>query len=72
MIFAWTGALAKRGELDGTKELVDFAQKLEKATLSTIEDGIMTGDLARLANPAPVKVLNSWEFIDEIAARIMK
>ncbi|MDY6030251.1 MAG: NADP-dependent isocitrate dehydrogenase [Treponemataceae bacterium] len=72
LIFAWTGALAKRGELDGTKELVDFAKKLEKATLSTIEDGIMTGDLARLANPAPVKVLNSWEFIDEIAARIMK
>ena len=72
LIFAWTGALAKRGELDGTKELVDFAKKLEKATLSTIEDGIMTGDLARLANPAPVKVLNSWEFIDEIAERIMK
>ncbi|MCR4790402.1 MAG: NADP-dependent isocitrate dehydrogenase [Treponemataceae bacterium] len=70
LIFAWTGALAKRGEIDQTPDLVDFAKKLEKATLSTIEDGIMTGDLARLANPAPAKVLNSWDFIDEIASRL--
>ncbi len=70
LIFAWTGALAKRAELDGTPELADFAHKLEKATLGTIEDGIMTGDLARLADPAAKKIVNSWEFIDEIAARL--
>ncbi|MBE6348714.1 MAG: NADP-dependent isocitrate dehydrogenase [Spirochaetaceae bacterium] len=70
LIFAWTGALAKRAELDGTPELHDFAKKLEKATLDTIEDGIMTGDLKALANPAPKKVVNSWEFIDEIASRL--
>ena len=51
-------------------ELLDFAKKLEKATLDTIEDGIMTGDLKPLANPAPKKVVNSWEFIDEIASRL--
>ena len=45
-IFAWTGALKKRGELDNNKELISFAEKLEKATVTTIEDGIMTGDLA--------------------------
>ena len=70
LIFAWTGALAKRAELDGTPELAEFARKLEKATLGTIEDGIMTGDLARLADPAARKIVNSWEFIDEIAARL--
>ena len=70
LIFAWTGALAKRAELDGTPELADFAHKLEKATLGTIEDGIMTGDLARLAEPAAKKIVNSWEFIDEIASRL--
>lgn len=69
-IFAWTGALAKRGELDSNQELVDFAKKLEVATLSVIEDGIMTGDLARLSDPAAKKIVNSWEFIDEIAARL--
>ncbi|MBQ9538786.1 MAG: NADP-dependent isocitrate dehydrogenase, partial [Treponema sp.] len=70
LIFAWTGALSKRAELDGTPELADFAHKLEKATLGTIEDGIMTGDLARLAEPAAKKIVNSWEFIDEIASRL--
>ncbi len=70
LIFAWTGALAKRAELDGTPELADFARKLEQATLGTIEDGIMTGDLARHAEPAAKKIVNSWEFIDEIAARL--
>jgi isocitrate dehydrogenase len=70
LIFAWTGALAKRAELDGTPELKEFAQKLEKATLGTIEDGIMTGDLARLAEPAAKRVVDSWVFIDEIASRL--
>ena len=70
LIFAWTGALAKRAELDGTPELAQFAEKLEKATLATIEDGIMTGDLARLASPTAKKIVNSWEYIDEIASRL--
>ena len=69
-IFAWTGALAKRGEMDGTPELVDFAKKLEAATLGTIEDGYMTGDIARIAEPAATKVLNSWEYIAEIRKRL--
>lgn len=70
LIFAWTGALAKRGELDGTPELVEYAQKLEKATLDTIQDGIMTGDLAKIANPPAKQVLDSWQFIDAIAQRL--
>ena len=69
-IFAWTGALAKRGELDGTPDLVEFAKKLEAATLGTIEDGYMTGDIARIANPPAKKILNSWEYIDAIAERL--
>ena len=47
-----------------------FYMKLEKATLDTIEDGYMTGDIARIANPPAKKVLNSWEFIDAIAERL--
>lgn len=70
LIFAWTGALAKRGELDGTPELVEYAQKLEKVTLDTIQDGIMTGDLAKIANPPAKQVLDSWQFIDAIAQRL--
>jgi isocitrate dehydrogenase len=70
LIFAWTGALAKRAELDGTPELAAFARRLEQATLDTIEGGEMTGDLARIANPKPPKVLDSWEFVDAIAKRI--
>ncbi|MBR1404339.1 MAG: NADP-dependent isocitrate dehydrogenase [Treponema sp.] len=70
LIFAWTGALAKRAELDGTPELADFAKKLEKATLDVIESGVMTGDLARLANPPAKQTVNSWEFIDIIADKL--
>ncbi|MBQ9239486.1 MAG: NADP-dependent isocitrate dehydrogenase [Treponema sp.] len=66
LIFAWTGALAQRGKLDGTPELSDFAARLEKATLATIEAGHMTGDLARIASPRAEKVLDSWEYIDTI------
>lgn len=72
LIFAWTGALAKRAELDETPELAEFARKLEKATIDVIEEGTMTGDLARLANPPAKKIVNSWEYIDEIAARMEK
>ena len=62
-IFAWTGALAKRGELDGTPELVDFAKRLEHATVKTIEDGRMTGDLARITTLENPTKLNTRDFI---------
>ncbi len=70
LIFAWTGALAKRAELDGTSELANFAGRLEQATLGCIEDGIMTGDLAKIASPAASEILDSWQFIDRIADRL--
>ncbi len=62
-IFAWSGALRKRGELDNLPELQDFADKLEKATIATIESGKMTGDLARITTLPNVKTLNSEDFI---------
>ncbi len=62
-IFAWTGALRKRGELDGTSELVDFANRLETATLHTIEAGRMTGDLARITTLPNPTTLGTREFI---------
>ncbi|MBQ2275474.1 MAG: NADP-dependent isocitrate dehydrogenase [Lachnospiraceae bacterium] len=65
-IFAWTGALRKRGELDGTSDLVDFANKLEKATLDTIEAGTMTKDLALITTLENVTVVNSEGFIKAI------
>ncbi len=65
-IFAWTGALHKRGELDGNAELMQFADRLEKATLSTIESGRMTKDLALITSMKDVTVLNSEDFIKEI------
>jgi isocitrate dehydrogenase len=70
LIFAWTGALAKRAEMDNTPELAAFAKKLEAAALQTVEEGDMTGDLARLASPAPSRLLNSWDFIDAVAKRL--
>ncbi len=69
-IFAWTGALKKRGELDGNQELMDFADKLEKATIDTIEDGEMTKDLALITTIENPTVLNSEEFIKAIAKRL--
>ena len=65
-IFAWTGALRKRGELDGNKELMYFADQLEKATIQTIEEGKMTKDLALITSMKDVTVLNSEDFIKEI------
>ena len=62
-IFAWTGALRKRGELDGTPELVDFANRLEAATIHTIEAGKMTGDLARITTLPDPTTLGTREFI---------
>jgi isocitrate dehydrogenase len=69
-IFAWSQALAKRGELDGIAQLVDFGARLEKATLDTIEAGIMTGDLAGISQGVPVTRVTSEEFIQAIAARM--
>ena len=69
-IFAWTGALRKRGELDGNKDLMDFADKLEKATIDTIEAGEMTKDLALITTIENPTVLNSEEFIKAIAKRL--
>lgn len=66
-IFAWTGALRKRGELDGNDELMQFADRLEKATLDTIESGKMTKDLALITSIPNPTVLNSEEFIQAIA-----
>ena len=65
-IFAWTGALRKRGELDDIPELCSFADKLERATLSTIESGKMTKDLALITSMKDVTVLNSEDFIKAI------
>ncbi len=65
-IFAWTGALRKRGELDGIKELITFADKLEKATIQTIEAGKMTKDLALITSLKEVTVLNSENFIKAV------
>lgn len=71
-IFAWTGALRKRGELDGINELMAFADKLEKATLSTIEQGKMTKDLALITSLKNVQVLNSQEFIKAVRRELEK
>ena len=65
-IFAWSGALRKRGELDGIEELVKFADKLEKATIQTIESGKMTKDLALITSLKDVTVLNSGNFIKAV------
>jgi len=64
-IFAWTGALAKRGELDGNTQLIDFAKKLEDATIKTIENGFMTKDLALIFN-GEATVLSTVEFIEKV------
>ena len=65
-LFAWTGVLRKRGELDGTGQVVSFADAVEKAALDTVEKGAMTGDLAKLAEPQAKKICDTEEFIDEI------
>ena len=69
-IFAWTGALRKRGELDGNTELMEFADRLEKATVDTIETGQMTKDLALITTIPNPTVLNSEEFIKAIATKL--
>lgn len=69
-IFAWTGALKKRGEIDALPELVAFAERLEEATLSTIEAGEMTKDLALITSLPEKRILNSGAFLDAIARRL--
>jgi isocitrate dehydrogenase len=71
-IFAWTGALRKRGELDDTPDLVAFADALEQAVIDTIESGTMTGDLVRITTSDDPQKLNTQEFIDAVKARLKK
>lgn len=69
-LFAWTGALRKRGELDNTPDLCEFADKLEKATIDTIEDGIMTGDLYLLSSLENKKKVSTEEFLLAVADKL--
>lgn len=69
-LFAWTGALKKRGELDNLDDLVSFAEKLEKVSLNVIEDGIMTKDLAQLCSSENIQIVTTGKFIEEIASRL--
>ncbi len=69
-IFAWTGALKKRGEIDKNEALFTFAEKLEKACIQTIEEGVLTKDLAQLADAENKKVVNTEEFLVEIKSRL--
>jgi len=73
LIFAWTGCLRKRGELDKTPEVVEFAKKLERAALETVESGVLTWDLMLVATPSPNnKQVTTEEFIGEVANRLQK
>ena len=69
-IFAWTGAIGRRGELDKTPDVVAFARKLERVVIDTIEGGVMTKDLAAIADPRPAKYSLTEEFLDQVAARL--
>ncbi|MEE0874644.1 MAG: NADP-dependent isocitrate dehydrogenase [Ruminococcus sp.] len=69
-IFAWTGALRKRGELDKIPELCDFADKLEAATIKTIEDGVMTGDLYLISTLENKKKVNTKDFLNAVNERL--
>ena len=70
-LFAWTGALRKRGELDGNSALMDFADKLEHASIQTIEEGVMTGDLASLSNLPNKTTVDTETFLREIDKRLV-
>ena len=71
-LFAWTGALRKRGELDHADDLCTFADKLEKATIQTIEDGVMTGDLAALSTLPEKQTVDTEAFLHAIDERLRK
>jgi isocitrate dehydrogenase len=70
-IFAWTGALKKRGELDGSDEVRAFGERVEKAVIGCIEAGIVTRDLVPLMDPKPDRFYDTAAFIDAVAARIV-
>ena len=70
-LFAWTGALRKRGELDGLEDLMAFADKLEEATIDTIDSGIMTGDLKTLCQLENIKVVSTEDFLVEVNKVLM-
>jgi len=71
LIFAWTGALRKRGEFDKTPKVIDFANTLEAAAIETVESGVMTGDLLRLATPSPSnRVVYTEEFVEAVAQNL--
>lgn len=72
LLFAWTGALRKRGMLDGTSDVVEVADILENASIQTIQSGIMTGDLARLASPSAQKICTTEEFISVVKDNVAK
>lgn len=69
-IYAWAGALRKRGELDGIVKLCEYADKLELAVLKTISDGIMTGDLASISSLANKQTVDTERFLDEIGKHL--
>ena len=71
-LFAWTGALRKRGELDGNDALAAFADKLEKASIDTIEEGVMTGDLASMSSLPNIQKVGSEEFLLAVNERLQK
>ncbi len=71
-LFAWTGALKKRGELDGLAELSNFASMLEAASIKTIDEGVMTKELALLSEKQVQKVVNTKDFLLEVDLRLKK
>ena len=70
IIFAWSGALAKRGEIDNNKELIDFAHLLEKSTIDTINCGFVTKDLYNMSTVNNKKIVNTNTMIDEIFRKL--
>ncbi|MCG8641804.1 MAG: NADP-dependent isocitrate dehydrogenase [Desulfobacterales bacterium] len=72
LIFAWSGALRKRGELDGIFDLVTFSDRLETSVVETIESGFMTGDLAAICDEKAVEILDSVQFLDKVADQLSK
>ena len=69
-LFAWSGALRKRAQLDGLSDLESFAERIEKASIDTIEAGIITGDLNCLMDHPDKKVVNTQEFLEAVADRL--
>src|SRR5581483_12223020 len=70
LIFAWTGAIGKRGELDGTPEVTAFARQLEQAVIETIEGGVMTRDLLPLTTTPNPRGVDTWTFLNAVEERL--